>query len=93
MGLSQIRYPANTRTKSMTQSKFTIGRASVPQLRARYSLPETTSEEKRRICEELVKRQKAALKARRSGKAPKAEISRIYEAKSLGRKVGGGRCS
>ncbi|MCU4652252.1 hypothetical protein N8I71_05390 [Roseibacterium sp. SDUM158016] len=76
----------------MTETKFNLRRASVPQLRARYSLPETTNEEKRRIREELVKRQKAALKAKRSGKTPKAEISRIYTAKSLGRKVGGGRC-
>lgn len=85
-------YPADTQTKSMTETKFNIRRASVPQLRARYSLPETTNEEKLSIREELVKRQEAAIKAKRKGKTPKPEISRIYEAKSLGRKVGGGRC-
>lgn len=76
----------------MTETKFNIRRASIPQLRARYSLAETTNEEKRRIREELLKRQKAVLKMKRSGKGPTAEISRIYQAKSLGRKVGGGRC-
>ena len=76
----------------MQTRKFNPRRASIPEHRARFSLPETTIEEKRRIKDELAKRQQAALKAKRKGKKPTASISSIYDTKVSGRPLKGGRC-
>ena len=77
----------------MQSNKLNLNRASIPELRAKFVLPETSIEEKRQIRRELAKHQQAALKAKRKGKKPTASISSIYQTKVGGRALRGGGCS
>ncbi len=78
----------------MSELKRTnLKRLSLPELRARYSLPDTGADEKARIVIELKQRQKVAKKKKGSGKKPAAKISRIYQTKVHGPALRGGRMS
>lgn len=76
----------------MKSFRSTIRRLSIPTLRAKFFLPETTAEEKALIREEIQRRVKEERSAKRKGKAPRADISNIYGRKGGGYPVQGGRC-
>lgn len=76
----------------MKSFRSTIRRLSIPTLRAKFFLPETTAEEKAQIREEIQRRVKEERIAKGKGKKPKPDISRIYGQKGGGYPVQGGRC-
>lgn len=77
----------------MKSFRSTIRRLSIPTLRAKFFLPETTAEEKALIREEVQRRVKEERSAKRKGKTPRADISNIYGRKGGGYPVQGGGCS